>query len=304
MLRVDTLHPPTYITFKDYVKTPPTWEQDLLLHTTEKPSTFPLHDLLTQKHPTLLATNMKTTAPSVRYLALTKKTSRNAKASHEVVLCNPTARKDGRLSLLSFLTHYILYLEIQTSDDLCITSYYDNHSLLKNEETFHTRDIDSSSWYTNSDHDVIITLSALRTKLPFRLASIHVRAHQNGHCEFNLLPRPAHLNVLADKLASEVLAGLRAAHQSTEFYPLPACRVYLRNVTGHTTSREKRTLTNEFPEYEIGSYLQQRNGWTAHILDSINWTAYREAISALICDQTQPLLVTIWHPGTPMWRCD
>jgi hypothetical protein len=46
----------------------------------------------------------------------------------------------GRLSLLSFLTHYILYLEIQTSDDLCITSYCDNSSLLKNEEKFHTRD--------------------------------------------------------------------------------------------------------------------------------------------------------------------
>jgi hypothetical protein len=100
MLRVDTLHPPTYITFKDYVKTPPTWEQDLLLHTTEKPSTFPLHDLLTQKHPTLLATNMKTTAPSVRYLALTKKTSRNAKASHEVVLCNPSGNADAALRLI------------------------------------------------------------------------------------------------------------------------------------------------------------------------------------------------------------
>jgi hypothetical protein len=36
-----------------------------------------------------------------------------------------------RLSLHSFLTSYLLYLEIQTSDDLCITSY--NHSLLKNE---------------------------------------------------------------------------------------------------------------------------------------------------------------------------
>jgi hypothetical protein len=108
----------------------------------------------------------------------------------------------GRLSLLSFLTHYILYLEIQTLDDLCISSSCDNQSLLKNEENFHTRDIDSSSWYTNPDHDVIMTRSALRTKLPFWLASLHVRAHQDGHCEFNLLPRPAQLNVLADELAS------------------------------------------------------------------------------------------------------
>jgi hypothetical protein len=34
----------------------------------------------------------------------------------------------GRLSLLSFLTHY-LHLEIQTSDDLRITSYCDNYTV-------------------------------------------------------------------------------------------------------------------------------------------------------------------------------
>jgi hypothetical protein len=93
----------------------------------------------------------------------------------------------GRLSLLSFLTHYLLYLEIETSDELCITSYCDNYSLLKSEEASHTRDIDSSSWYTNHDHDVIMTLSALRTKLPLRVASLYVRAHQDESCEFNLL---------------------------------------------------------------------------------------------------------------------
>jgi hypothetical protein len=53
----------------------------------------------------------------------------------------------GRLSLLSFLAHYLLYLEIQTSDDLCITTYCDSHSLLKNEGKNLTQDIDSSSWY-------------------------------------------------------------------------------------------------------------------------------------------------------------
>jgi hypothetical protein len=31
----------------------------------------------------------------------------------------------GRISLLSFLTHYMLYLDIQASEDLCITSYCD-----------------------------------------------------------------------------------------------------------------------------------------------------------------------------------
>jgi hypothetical protein len=90
-----------------------------------------------------------------------------------------------------------------------------------------------------------MTLSTLRSKLPFRLASLHVRAHQDGHCEFNLLPRPVQLNVLADELASEVHADLRAADQPTKFYPLPACRVYLRDGTGYITSCENaRSRTN------------------------------------------------------------
>jgi hypothetical protein len=79
----------------------------------------------------VVSTNLKITTPSVENLALTKKSSENAKASHEATQCNP-----GRLSLLSFLTHYLLYLEIETSDDLCITSYCDNHSLLKTKKTF------------------------------------------------------------------------------------------------------------------------------------------------------------------------
>jgi hypothetical protein len=187
---------------------------------------------------------LTTTGPSVRYLALTTKSYGNAEVSHEATQCNLTARKGTVESPYSRYSHYMLYLDIQASEDLCITSYCDNHSLLKIEEKFHARDINSSSWYMNPDHDVIMTLSALRTKLTFRLASLHVRAHQDGHCDFNLFPRPVQLNVLADTLASEALEALCAAGQPAEFYPLPACRAYLRDGIGHITSCEKRTLRN------------------------------------------------------------
>jgi hypothetical protein len=52
-----TSHPTTCTTFNDYIKTLPTWEQDLLLNVTEKPSTVPLYELLDQKRTTLLAVN-------------------------------------------------------------------------------------------------------------------------------------------------------------------------------------------------------------------------------------------------------
>jgi hypothetical protein len=148
---LDTPHPTTCTTFKDYVKTLPTWEQDLFLNVTEKPSTVPLYELLNQKRTTLLAVSDGGAADAPKSYGsfgwvLGKR--------HEILWeCKGIARGYpmrsyraegyGRISLLSFLTHCILYLDIQPSEDLCITSYCDNHSLLKNEEKFHTRDIDS-----------------------------------------------------------------------------------------------------------------------------------------------------------------
>jgi hypothetical protein len=41
--------PTTCTTYQDYFMTLPTWEQDLLLHVTEKPSTVPLYELLNKK---------------------------------------------------------------------------------------------------------------------------------------------------------------------------------------------------------------------------------------------------------------
>jgi hypothetical protein len=114
-----------------------------------------------------------------------------------------------------------------------------------------------------------MTLSALRTKPQFRLASLHVRAHQDGHCEFNLLPRVAQLNVLADELASEVLADLRAADQPTEFYP-SACRVYLRDGAGQITSCEKgHSRTNSHRTKSERTSKSATVGPHTHLIPSI-----------------------------------
>jgi hypothetical protein len=244
---LDTIHNSTSITFKDYFKTLPTWEQDLLINAIEKPSNVPLYELLSSQHATLLAVSDGGADVPKNYGCFGWVLG----TEHEIPWeCKGIARGYpmqsyraegyGRISLRLFLAHYILYMDIQTSDELCITSYCDNQSFLKNEEKIHTRDIDSSSWYTNPDHDAIMTLSALRTKLTFQLASLHVRGHQDKHCEFELLTRPQQLNVLADQLATEVLEDLRAADKPTKLYPLPACRAYLRDGTGHITSNEKR----------------------------------------------------------------
>jgi hypothetical protein len=103
----------------------------------------------------------------------------------------------GRMSLLLFLTHYIRYHGIQLADDLRVTSYCDNSSLRETEEEYHNRDVDSPSWYLKPDHDVIMTLSAIREKLPFELITLHVKGHQDDEREYGDRTRPEQLNVQA-----------------------------------------------------------------------------------------------------------
>jgi hypothetical protein len=79
-------------------------------HATEKPSTIPLYELLTQNiiiyWPSAKgADESKTTAPPVGYLALTRKAYGNAKASHGATQHNSTARKSMVASPYSLFLH-------------------------------------------------------------------------------------------------------------------------------------------------------------------------------------------------------
>ena len=56
--------------------------------------------------------------------------------------------------------------------------------------------------------------------------------------------------MLADRCATAAFDELRAAKKTKEFYPLPTFRGYLRDASGHLTSRELRTLRTELSEYE------------------------------------------------------
>jgi hypothetical protein len=199
---LDTIHPTTSTTFNDYVTT-----FDLThlgrgspLHATDSPTNISLYELLTQKHTTLLDISdgggdvPKSYGSFGWVLGTDQEILRECQGHHTWLPNAILASRRVWTNLPIFVSD--LYLENQPSDDLRITSYWDTFSLLKNDETFHTRDIVSSSWNAKPDHDVIMTLSALQTNSLLRLASLHVRAHQDENCDFEVLPR-------SDRLASE-----------------------------------------------------------------------------------------------------
>jgi hypothetical protein len=213
----------------------------------------------------------KTTAPSVGCLPRNTKYNGNAKASHEAIQCNHIARKG---TVDSTCSHFIMYLEIQTSDDLCIASYCDNQSLVKNEGIFHSRDIESSSWYTNPVHDVIMTLSALRHRYTSAGTETDIANSTFSHDLHSSMSLPTNSIPKYSRTSEHRINLSRSTH-----YPHAASTYVMTQGTSQATKNARSRI--EFPKYEIRAYLQQRNGWTTHTLDPINWTAYQAAISGL-----------------------
>jgi hypothetical protein len=121
-------------------------------------------------------------------------------------------------------------------------------------------------------------------------ASLHVRGY--------LLSRTEKLNVFADQLATDVLTDLRALNKpTTEFYSLLACRVYLCDGTRYGASHEQRTLTNDFPVFELVRTSNSASiGPTTSLMLSAGLPIDRPFLYSLImsdlCEQTQPWLLT------------
>jgi hypothetical protein len=111
----------------------------------------------------------------------------------EATQCSLTA-KDGRMSLLLFLTHYIRYYGIKPQMT-CVSRLTATTKAFSRPRRPFIPGVDSSSWYLKSDHDVIMKLSSVREGLPFELVSRHVKSHQDNERKYDDLIRPEQLRV-------------------------------------------------------------------------------------------------------------
>ena len=88
-------------------------------------------------------------------------------------------------------------------------SYLDNASLINREDHFRNRKFDNARDFSASDHDIIMALSEVWSRIPLRVTTEWVASHQDNDREFYELSRPAQANVLADEQAT---AGLHLSH--------------------------------------------------------------------------------------------
>jgi hypothetical protein len=133
----------------------------------------------------------------------------------------------------------------------CVTSLPRQSSPLKAEEDFHTRDVDSSSWYLKPDHDVIMT-SAKYGRVAFQLISRHVKSTKSA--TMTTSTRPEQLNVEADQRVS------------TKFYPVPPARPSARRHRISPVAKYARSEPNFLSTSFEGTFKNATTGQTRSMI--------------------------------------
>ena len=158
-------------------------------------------------------------------------------------------------------------------------TYSDNSGMLVREEKRVQQEWDEASYWKDGDSDVIDLLAKTREELP-RISTQHIKGHQDDHEEYDELPRPAQLNVLADELATQALneAQELSPGQAPRMIPLSNCGAYLIHNERYQTSKEEEVLQYALHEKEMDDYLRVRNEWTQDTVESIDWVAHHRAL--------------------------
>jgi hypothetical protein len=180
------------------------------------------------------------------------------------------------MSLLLFLTHYICFYDIQPADDLRVTSYCDNFSLLTAEitaeEEFHTRDVDSSSWYLKPDRDIILTLSEALESCHLNLSRCTCAVTKTTNVTTPTSPGPNTSTVwpiIAPRLHSTTFVYLDNPQSSTQHYP-PAEAILVTPPGIAPVAKYAHAEPNSLSTSFERTY---QNATTGQVYDSVSWPA-------------------------------
>jgi len=162
----------------------------------------------------------------------------------------------------------------------------------------------SPSITTVPDWDVLDLMDQLQERLKKRIPNIaeceHVKSHQDKAKPIHELPWKARLNYLADNLATSALTKFLSTNSNSapQWYPLPNCVAYLEMEGRIHTSKMIPTLKALCTEQPMHDYLMRRNKWNQDTLESVNWSAFRDAYRSFPKTESVFLtkLCTCWLP--------
>jgi ribonuclease HI len=175
----------------------------------------------------------------------------------------------GLASVAAFLMAMVTFLKV-TVNDHSWKFYIDNKAMIQRMESY-SENIKHSKWNIRADADITNKAYYYIRHIPALL--LHVKSHQDEGKSNKLLSYDAHLNIIADALAS----------QQREQMQKPVTKVtgdhcHLIIKDRYITRDSKKWLLQKAGEIPIQHYYKTKYGWSRSVFDSIDWDLQQKVL--------------------------
>jgi hypothetical protein len=194
----------------------------------------------------------------------------------------------GILSALRFIHHFTTYHNC--FPPINVTLVCDNKSALQYAAIPH---IGLSAIQTSHpDFDVAAEIHTTIRILRFRVVLKWVRGHQDRTTSYDKLPREAQLNVHADTAAGNFQRDCPPHSRSRRNGPhtMPSCHALLTIADHRITGNHKLHIREASLLPPLRKYIEERNSWTVHTWDLVDWTSHGRCLSSY--PKSQQLTIT------------
>ena len=292
-------------TFEEFVRTLPTWEQELLQHTTLASDAYSIGVAL--EHGLRAVSDGSTwfqTQGSFGWILSSDTGERLAIGMGPARGPKPNSFRSegyGMLALLSFLKRIAEFINLHDPWEGILAT--DSKSLIdtvriptpSNQSHVHGSTYKRPLDPLTPEWDVVIGVQSLLREMP-GLQLQHIKGHQDERREFHRLPLLAQLNVEADALANKYQRDHGGFQPHVLFTTWAG--VHLILPSGTVTSKYESALRFQASAQPLKEYIRIRNNWSVQTCDTVNWTAHGKSLRSHLPRKTH--LVKLVHGILPI----
>ena len=128
--------------------------------------------------------------------------------------------------------------------------------------------------------DLLSAIATLTANSPLTISPLHVKGHQDDILPFNMLTRPAQLNVICDYNAKQEMRNISqdSENNSHSHHPLSFHPVYYKGKLLHENI--SKTLYQLFSDDKLDSTWIEKERFPSACKDKIDWDVQAKALSA------------------------
>jgi hypothetical protein len=168
----------------------------------------------------------------------------------------------GLAAAAAFLNAMISFFNIQPEDHTW-KFYIDNKAMIQRMESYRSS-VRHSQWNLRPDADITNTAHDYLGNIPALF--IHVKSHQDEGKEKDRLNFDAHMNIMADALATQQRDSMSKPVTQVQS---KHCMLVIKD--RYITRDSKRWITQKAGEVPIQYYYKEKYGWSKLVFNSIHW---------------------------------